>query len=342
MPPPLCRCAVPRPATLLTVRKEGPNTGRQFYKCDPCNFFQWFDSSSAAGEGRDIRTNAMVRLDCLIHESSLLATDDVVGKFFLVKEKGGDDWCELLCTGIVRAGHWSFVDPDGQIRDFVLKDDLAAVLPFGPRSGFPAVTGTVVRFGQPYTEERMTRILKEDAEPISRLAPLRAGCVVVGALLVALSLVGLGFALGRTLSTFDPVADAYRNGEYWALSEPDEKEEITADVGRYLLRETVVGDYSLVLLHGVTLRAQRIPKSKRDEWKAVRIAMLSSLLPQPFGSFPPGVPPGPLPGAPTGVAGTGGSSVSVDVEGARILGSRRDDDGLPSCTYEESESLKRP
>lgn len=54
---PMCRCAVPQPATLLTVRKEGPNTGRQFYKCSECNFFQWEGtgtgtSSSSSGADR--------------------------------------------------------------------------------------------------------------------------------------------------------------------------------------------------------------------------------------------------------------------------------------------------
>lgn len=32
---------------LLTVRKEGANTGRQFYSCRDCNFFQWADDTSA-------------------------------------------------------------------------------------------------------------------------------------------------------------------------------------------------------------------------------------------------------------------------------------------------------
>ncbi|XP_032778336.2 LOW QUALITY PROTEIN: DNA topoisomerase 3-alpha [Daphnia magna] len=54
----VCNCS--QDAMLLTVRKEGPNTGRQFYKCakqqDGCNFFLWADtpapvpSSSEAGE----------------------------------------------------------------------------------------------------------------------------------------------------------------------------------------------------------------------------------------------------------------------------------------------------
>jgi len=38
---PMCRCDPPQEAKLLTVRKEGPNTGRQFYKCGECNFFEW-------------------------------------------------------------------------------------------------------------------------------------------------------------------------------------------------------------------------------------------------------------------------------------------------------------
>lgn len=52
----VCQCS--ENAILLTVRKEGPNTGRQFYKCSKpqgtgCDFFLWADAStsnsSAAG-----------------------------------------------------------------------------------------------------------------------------------------------------------------------------------------------------------------------------------------------------------------------------------------------------
>lgn len=39
----VCNCG--QDATLLTVRKDGPNQGRQFYKCNSgsCNFFLWAD-----------------------------------------------------------------------------------------------------------------------------------------------------------------------------------------------------------------------------------------------------------------------------------------------------------
>lgn len=41
------------PAQKLTVRKEGPNTGREFYKCNnaACNFFQWADAAAVAPSG---------------------------------------------------------------------------------------------------------------------------------------------------------------------------------------------------------------------------------------------------------------------------------------------------
>jgi DNA topoisomerase-3 len=40
-----CNCG--QEAVLLTVRKEGPNQGRQFYKCNSgsCNFFLWADGN---------------------------------------------------------------------------------------------------------------------------------------------------------------------------------------------------------------------------------------------------------------------------------------------------------
>ncbi|XP_077413817.1 DNA topoisomerase 3-alpha [Vanacampus margaritifer] len=45
----VCNCG--QDAILLTVRKEGPNQGRQFYKCNSgtCNFFLWADQPSHQG-----------------------------------------------------------------------------------------------------------------------------------------------------------------------------------------------------------------------------------------------------------------------------------------------------
>ncbi|NIG60606.1 DNA topoisomerase 3-alpha [Pontoporia blainvillei] len=46
-----CNCG--REALLLTVRKEGPNQGRQFYKCSSggCSFFLWADSGHPEAGG---------------------------------------------------------------------------------------------------------------------------------------------------------------------------------------------------------------------------------------------------------------------------------------------------
>lgn len=46
----VCNCG--QDALLLTVRKDGPNQGRQFYKCNSgsCNFFLWADQSSQQEE----------------------------------------------------------------------------------------------------------------------------------------------------------------------------------------------------------------------------------------------------------------------------------------------------
>uniref|UniRef100_A0A8C8ZMX0 DNA topoisomerase n=1 Tax=Prolemur simus TaxID=1328070 RepID=A0A8C8ZMX0_PROSS len=46
-----CNCG--QEAVLLTVRKEGPNQGRQFYKCNAgsCNFFLWADSGHPEAGG---------------------------------------------------------------------------------------------------------------------------------------------------------------------------------------------------------------------------------------------------------------------------------------------------
>lgn len=45
----VCNCG--QDALLLTVRKDGPNQGRQFYKCNAgsCNFFLWADEPNQSG-----------------------------------------------------------------------------------------------------------------------------------------------------------------------------------------------------------------------------------------------------------------------------------------------------
>jgi DNA topoisomerase-3 len=52
---PNCNCRPSRTCTtILTVKKEGANKDRQFYKCHDCDFFAWVDEphSSRAGGGR--------------------------------------------------------------------------------------------------------------------------------------------------------------------------------------------------------------------------------------------------------------------------------------------------
>lgn len=54
--PVVCNCG--RAAVLLTVRKEGPNQGKQFYKCEQrdnaCDFFLWHDSASVSGHSTTV------------------------------------------------------------------------------------------------------------------------------------------------------------------------------------------------------------------------------------------------------------------------------------------------
>ncbi|KAK5616132.1 hypothetical protein CRENBAI_017141 [Crenichthys baileyi] len=51
----VCNCG--QDALLLTVRKDGPNQGRQFYKCNSgtCNFFLWADQPSQQGAPQQSR-----------------------------------------------------------------------------------------------------------------------------------------------------------------------------------------------------------------------------------------------------------------------------------------------
>ncbi|XP_048349631.1 DNA topoisomerase 3-alpha isoform X2 [Sphaerodactylus townsendi] len=48
----VCNCG--KPAVLLTVRKDGPNQGRRFYKCSAgdCGFFLWSDPEADGGSNR--------------------------------------------------------------------------------------------------------------------------------------------------------------------------------------------------------------------------------------------------------------------------------------------------
>ncbi|XP_023711894.1 DNA topoisomerase 3-alpha isoform X2 [Cryptotermes secundus] len=51
----ICQCGLP--AKRLTVQKDNPNKGRQFYTCpkpqhECCNFFKWADDTSPGGDGR--------------------------------------------------------------------------------------------------------------------------------------------------------------------------------------------------------------------------------------------------------------------------------------------------
>ncbi|XP_068002650.1 DNA topoisomerase 3-alpha isoform X2 [Melanerpes formicivorus] len=54
----MCNCG--SEALLLTVRKEGPNQGRQFYKCSAsaCNFFLWADQQAEDRSGAALRGSA--------------------------------------------------------------------------------------------------------------------------------------------------------------------------------------------------------------------------------------------------------------------------------------------
>lgn len=43
-------CGCDTTPVLLTVRKEGPNCGKKFYKCDTCGFFEWQDQGGQGGQ----------------------------------------------------------------------------------------------------------------------------------------------------------------------------------------------------------------------------------------------------------------------------------------------------
>lgn len=58
------KCLCEQEARVVTVKKEGPNTGRQFYACpkpkgEQCDFFEWLGEYSAGV------TKILERLDLL-------------------------------------------------------------------------------------------------------------------------------------------------------------------------------------------------------------------------------------------------------------------------------------
>eukprot|EP00929_Paragymnodinium_shiwhaense_P078159 TRINITY_DN40469_c0_g1_i1.p1 TRINITY_DN40469_c0_g1~~TRINITY_DN40469_c0_g1_i1.p1 ORF type:complete len:1656 (-),score=370.61 TRINITY_DN40469_c0_g1_i1:255-5222(-) len=87
--PPMCKCSPPKPPSLLTVRKEGPNIGRQFWKCGDCNFFKWAPKGS--GDGDVMASQAMAGA------ADASNTDD----------GGGATSSAQNCFKCGQAGHWA-------------------------------------------------------------------------------------------------------------------------------------------------------------------------------------------------------------------------------------------
>ncbi|XP_008820178.1 DNA topoisomerase 3-alpha [Nannospalax galili] len=88
-----CNCG--QEAVLLTVRKEGPNQGRHFYKCSggSCNFFLWADASHPTGGGPPSSTSRPPG-SALGHPPGL---GGHVGRFGSPSD-GGDSGTSCLCS----------------------------------------------------------------------------------------------------------------------------------------------------------------------------------------------------------------------------------------------------
>uniref|UniRef100_A0A6P7FEZ4 DNA topoisomerase n=1 Tax=Diabrotica virgifera virgifera TaxID=50390 RepID=A0A6P7FEZ4_DIAVI len=77
----VCNCN--QEALILTVRKEGPNTGRQFYKCanNICDFFLWaandennVQGGSASNSNAQYQSNQSQNLQCRCRQAAVLRT----------------------------------------------------------------------------------------------------------------------------------------------------------------------------------------------------------------------------------------------------------------------------
>ncbi|CAH1132115.1 unnamed protein product [Ceutorhynchus assimilis] len=70
----VCQCD--QTAVLLTVRKDGPNKGKQFYKCaqSVCNFFLWDPHDAANAVARPVATTDTVDVQCRCNEKAPIRT----------------------------------------------------------------------------------------------------------------------------------------------------------------------------------------------------------------------------------------------------------------------------
>ena len=72
-----CNCN--KPAKQLTVSKEGPNKGRQFYKCESssCNFFEWADddkSTNRSTSSKNTLKSVSSKINCECNRAAALRT----------------------------------------------------------------------------------------------------------------------------------------------------------------------------------------------------------------------------------------------------------------------------
>ena len=101
---PPCRCG--QPSVQLTVRKEGANQGRLFYKCGrqqgqgQCDFFQWVDEAAADGGSYRAGTGVCFKCGAPGHWASNCPNSKGAG----MKGDGGGGKGECFKYG--QPGHW--------------------------------------------------------------------------------------------------------------------------------------------------------------------------------------------------------------------------------------------
>ncbi|XP_030764441.1 DNA topoisomerase 3-alpha [Sitophilus oryzae] len=103
-------CSCDQQAVMLTVKKDGPNKGRQFYKCGSgnCNFFLWDPDSSEANPGpsnttQNQRGNGEIRCNCNV--AAVMRTVNKEGP-----NKGRQFYC---CSKIVdKCNFFKWADED--------------------------------------------------------------------------------------------------------------------------------------------------------------------------------------------------------------------------------------
>ena len=248
--------------------------------------------------------------------ASLALPTAPVGGHYYILEKTDSKWYEAIQTGVVdRVTTWVLLFPGEGHMVAKPAVEYDKVLAGGERGGLPrhlvskVKRLTIVRFARKYTGDEKQVILAEaDRMPNRLKAPQkwspRSGKLgakpktharnqaLTHRLAHKTSVPNIPIDDGDRGSVSDAGENAnwfdehdaqmkgsgYSNSSCLALAEPlNDKFEVGTVVDSMILSGTVTGEHCLCLVKGITLRAQRVEFSDRDQWSVDRGAVLRKL-----------------------------------------------------------------